>query len=74
MKNLIAPHGSNTLKPLYIEDSLERNSLTEASKEMPKLLLNSAAAANTYPTAADPAGCISGQAASGTATSTRFDR
>ena len=46
MKNLIAPHCSNTLKPLYIEDSLERNSLTEASKEMPKLLLNSAAAAN----------------------------
>ena len=46
MKNLIAPHGSNTLKPLYIDDSSERKSLTEASKEMPKLLLNSAAAAN----------------------------
>ena len=46
MKNLIAPHGSNTLKPLYIDDSSERNSLSEASKEMPKLLLNSAAAAN----------------------------
>ena len=46
MKNLIAPHGSDTLKPLFIQGSSERNSLTEATKEMPKLLLNSAAAAN----------------------------
>ena len=46
MKNLIAPHGSDTLKPLYIEDSSERNTIIEASKNMPKLLLNSAAAAN----------------------------
>jgi sulfate adenylyltransferase len=46
MKNLIAPHGSDTLKPLYIEDSSERSSIIEASKNMPKLLLNSAAAAN----------------------------
>jgi sulfate adenylyltransferase len=47
MKNLIAPHGSDTLKPLYIEDSSERSSIIEASKNMPKLLLNSAAAANS---------------------------
>ena len=46
MKNLIVPHGSDTLKPLFVGDSSERNSLTEASKDMPKLLLNSAAAAN----------------------------
>jgi sulfate adenylyltransferase len=46
MKNLIVPHGSDTLKPLYIEDSSERSSIIEASKNMPKLLLNSAAAAN----------------------------
>lgn len=46
MKNLIAPHGSDTLKPLYIEDSSERDSLIKASENMPHLLLNSAAAAN----------------------------
>ena len=46
MKNLIAPHGSNTLKPLYIEDVSERDSLIKASENMPQLLLNSAAAAN----------------------------
>ena len=46
MKNLIAPHGSDTLKPLYIEDSSERKSLINASENMPHLLLNSAAAAN----------------------------
>ena len=46
MKNLIAPHGSDTLKPLYIEDSSERKSLIKASENMPHLLLNSAAAAN----------------------------
>ena len=46
MKNLIAPHGSATLKPLFINDSVKRESILEASKDMPQLLLNSAAAAN----------------------------
>ena len=46
MKNLIAPHGSDSLTPLYIEYSSERNSLIKASENMPHLLLNSAAAAN----------------------------
>ena len=46
MKNLIAPHGSETLKPLYIEDLSQRTSTIEAAENMPKLLLNSAAAAN----------------------------
>ena len=46
MKNLIEPHGSDTLKPLYIEDSAERERLINQSKDIPHLLLNSAAAAN----------------------------
>ena len=46
MKNLIVPHGSETLKPLYIEDLSQRTSKIEAAENMPKLLLNSAAAAN----------------------------
>jgi len=46
MKNLIAPHGSDSLNPLFIEDSSQRDSLTSKSKDMPQLLLNSAAAAN----------------------------
>ncbi len=47
MKNLIAPHGVDTLKPLYINDSSKRQSILEQSKKIPQLLLNSAAAANT---------------------------
>ena len=46
MKNLIAPHGSNTLNPLFIEDSVQREDLINNSNDMKKLLLNSAAAAN----------------------------
>ena len=46
MKNLIAPHGSNTLNPLFIEDSVQREDLINNSSNMKKLLLNSAAAAN----------------------------
>ena len=46
MKNLIAPHGSDSLKPLFIEDSSQRDALVSKSKGMPQLLLNSAAAAN----------------------------
>ena len=46
MKNLIEPHGSNTLNPLFIEDSVEREDLINNSNNMKKLLLNSAAAAN----------------------------
>ena len=46
MKNLIAPHGSDSLNPLFIEDSSQRDSLVSKSKDMPQLLLNSAAAAN----------------------------
>ena len=46
MKNLIAPHGSNTLNPLFIQDSVQREDLINNSNDMKKLLLNSAAAAN----------------------------
>ena len=46
MKNLIAPHGSDSLNPLFIEDSSQRDNLISKSKGMPQLLLNSAAAAN----------------------------
>ena len=46
MKNLIAPHGSDSLNPLFVKDSSERDNLISKSKDMPQLLLNSAAAAN----------------------------
>ena len=46
MKNLIAPHGSDSLNPLFIKDSSQRDSLISKSKSMSQLLLNSAAAAN----------------------------
>ncbi|MDA7841611.1 sulfate adenylyltransferase [Gammaproteobacteria bacterium] len=46
MKNLIEPHGSDSLNPLFIEDSSQRDDLLNSSKDMPQLLLNSAAAAN----------------------------
>ena len=43
---MIRPHGGGILKPLFIEDSEERNRLIEESGSFPDLLLNSAAAAN----------------------------
>ena len=43
---MIRPHGGGILKPLFIEDSEERNILIEESGSFPDLLLNSAAAAN----------------------------
>ena len=43
---MIKPHGGDILKPLFVEDSEERNSLIEESASLPDLLLNSAAAAN----------------------------
>ena len=46
MKNLIAPHGSDSLNPLFVKYSSERDNLISKSKDMPQLLLNSAAAAN----------------------------
>ncbi|MES2682785.1 MAG: sulfate adenylyltransferase [Pseudomonadota bacterium] len=43
---MIKPHGSNTLKPLYIEDASQRAALLKEAESLPSLLLNSAAAAN----------------------------
>ena len=42
---MIKPHGGDILKPLFVEDSEERNRLIEESASLPDLLLNSAAAA-----------------------------
>ena len=43
---MIKPYGGDILKPLFVEDSEERNRLIEESASLPDLLLNSAAAAN----------------------------
>ena len=47
MKNLIASHASETLKPLLINDSSQRDAILQQSTSLSQLLLNSAAAANT---------------------------
>lgn len=43
---MIKPHGANSLKPLYIQDEVQRAALQEEARNLPSLLLNSAAAAN----------------------------
>jgi sulfate adenylyltransferase len=43
---MIKPHGSQTLTPLFVEDQVEREALLEEAKSFPKLLLDSASAAN----------------------------
>ncbi len=43
---MIKPHGSNTLNPLYVIDDEQRAERLQAAEKLPKLLLNSAAAAN----------------------------
>ena len=43
---MIKPHGSETLKPLYVEDTARREQLAKEAESLPSLLLNSAAAAN----------------------------
>ena len=46
MTNLVCPHGSDSLNPLYIKDSKEKEEIVKKSQNLPKILLNSAAAAN----------------------------
>lgn len=46
MKNLIEPHGSSTLNPLFIEDIQKRERILQDADNMKKVLINSAAAAN----------------------------
>ncbi|MDZ7736614.1 MAG: sulfate adenylyltransferase [Gammaproteobacteria bacterium] len=43
---MIKPHGSDALKPLYVNDADARQSLLEEAENLPSLRLNSAAAAN----------------------------
>lgn len=43
---MIKPHGSDELRPLFIEDTAQRALLMEQAQQLPSLLLNSAAAAN----------------------------
>ncbi|MAT50433.1 MAG: sulfate adenylyltransferase [Porticoccaceae bacterium] len=43
---MIKPHGSDTLKPLFVYDSEQHHALIKEAETLPSLLLNSAAAAN----------------------------
>ncbi len=43
---MIAPHGSDTLNPLYVADDAQRAALLAEAEKLPSLLVNSAAAAN----------------------------
>lgn len=43
---MIKPHGSDTLNPLYVVDDSKREQRLQDAEKLPKLLLNSAAAAN----------------------------
>ena len=46
MENLIEPHGSKVLLPLYSDDKNETDALIEEAKGLSSILLNSAAASN----------------------------
>ena len=46
MDQLIKPHGSDTLNPLYVEDDAKRAELLKEAEGLPKLLVCSQAAAN----------------------------
>ena len=43
---MIKPHGASELKPLYVSDAAERESLLAAAEQMPSITVSSAAAAN----------------------------
>jgi sulfate adenylyltransferase len=46
MNQLVKPHGSDTLNPLYVEDATRRAALLKEAAKLPKLLVCSQAAAN----------------------------
>jgi hypothetical protein len=46
MDQLIKPHGSDTLNPLYVADDAKRAALEKEAEGLPKLLVCSQAAAN----------------------------
>ncbi len=43
---MIKPHGSDSLKPLYVSDDLERANLQQEAETLPSLVISSAAAGN----------------------------
>ena len=43
---MIKPHGSDTLKPLFVYDPVQHRDLLHEAESLPSLMLNSAAAAN----------------------------
>ena len=43
---MIKPHGSDTLKPLYVYDEAQRNALVKEAETLRHLLVCSAAGAN----------------------------
>ncbi|ETW92833.1 MAG: sulfate adenylyltransferase [Candidatus Entotheonella factor] len=43
---MIKPHGADRLKPLYVEDTAQRQALATEAERLPSLLVSSAAAAN----------------------------
>ncbi len=46
MTELVRPHGSDTLKPLYVDDPGTRSVLEQEASDLPALTISSAAAAN----------------------------
>jgi sulfate adenylyltransferase len=46
MSNLIKPHGSDALNPLYVSDDAERTALIKEAEGLPSVVVCSAAAAN----------------------------
>jgi sulfate adenylyltransferase len=44
--NLIKPHGSDTLNPLYVADGKKRTDLIKEAEKLPSIVVSSAAAAN----------------------------
>ena len=43
---MIKPHGSDNLKPLFIEDAAQRDALAKEAEGLTQLVVSSAAAAN----------------------------
>ncbi len=43
---MIKPHGANALKPLFVQDTAQRQTLTAEAETLPALLVSSATAAN----------------------------
>ena len=46
MATLIAPHGSETLTPLYVEDDAARAALASEAADLKSIVVSSASAAN----------------------------